>query len=53
MLFRSPLPESLVKEWIDESYRHTAPKKLLKKLDAERGVVAPVVKKAKSKPKKR
>ena len=52
---KGPLPESLVTEWIEESYRHTAPQKLLKKLNEERGVVAPVVKKPKpkSKPKKR
>lgn len=27
------LPEGLLREWIDESYRHTAPKTLLKVLD--------------------
>ena len=27
-------PASLVKEWIRESYRHTAPKRLLQKLEA-------------------
>lgn len=43
---KGPVPESLVREWIEESYRHTAPKKLLKQLDAERNGASP----AKSKP---
>jgi predicted DNA-binding protein (MmcQ/YjbR family) len=29
-------PAPLVKEWIAESYRHTAPKKLLKQLEARK-----------------
>jgi len=29
-------PVELVRQWIDESYRHTAPKKLLKLLDERR-----------------
>src|SRR5262245_55050665 len=29
---KGKFPTSLVEEWIDESYRHTAPKKLLKQL---------------------
>ena len=49
---KGPLPGSLVKEWIEESYRHTAPKKLLKKLDEKRGVTLPVVKKTKPKKKR-
>lgn len=32
---RGPIPAGLVKEWIRESYRHTAPMKLLKVLDGE------------------
>jgi predicted DNA-binding protein (MmcQ/YjbR family) len=31
---KGKFPEEMVKQWIDESYRHTAPKKLLKALDA-------------------
>jgi predicted DNA-binding protein (MmcQ/YjbR family) len=30
---RKPLPIDMLKEWIDESYRAQAPKKLLKELD--------------------
>lgn len=37
--------ESLVKEWIDESYRHTAPKKLLKVLEGDAPAAAPKKKK--------
>jgi predicted DNA-binding protein (MmcQ/YjbR family) len=46
---KGPLPESLVAEWIEESYRHTAPKKLLKILAADRSevAVAPVAAKKK------
>jgi predicted DNA-binding protein (MmcQ/YjbR family) len=39
------LPVEMLKEWIDESYRAQAPKKLLKQL--ETGVVAPAKKTAK------
>jgi predicted DNA-binding protein (MmcQ/YjbR family) len=31
---RGKLPRELVAQWIDESYRHTAPKRLVKQLDA-------------------
>ena len=31
---KGKFPDSLVREWIRESYRHTAPKKLLKLLDS-------------------
>ena len=31
---KGKFPDTVVKQWIDESYRHTAPKKLLKVLDA-------------------
>jgi predicted DNA-binding protein (MmcQ/YjbR family) len=34
---KGPIPADLVAQWIEESYRHTAPKKLLKQLAAERG----------------
>lgn len=34
---RGPIPQELVAQWIEESYRHSAPKTLLKKLAAERG----------------
>jgi predicted DNA-binding protein (MmcQ/YjbR family) len=44
---KGPLPESLVKEWIEESYRHTAPKKLLAQLDEARGAAPPAPKKSK------
>ena len=46
---KAPVPESLVREWIEESYRHTAPKKLLKQLEAERDGAL----KSKNVPKKR
>lgn len=46
---KGPVPESLVREWIEESYRHTAPKKLLKQLEAERDGAL----KSKNVPKKR
>lgn len=49
---RGPLPESLVSQWIEESYRHTAPKKLLKKLEEERGGGAPAKPGPKAAPKK-
>lgn len=50
---KGPVPESLVREWIDESYRHTAPKKLLKKLEEARGgVPTPKKKPAARKPKR-
>jgi predicted DNA-binding protein (MmcQ/YjbR family) len=39
------LPVDMLKEWIDESYRAQAPKKLVKQLD---GGAAPVVKKSKA-----
>ena len=39
-----PLPVEMLKEWIDESYRAQAPKKLLKELD---GGAAPAKKPAK------
>ena len=47
------LPESLIAEWIEESYRHTAPKKLLKQLAEERGEAPPAVVKKKPAAKKR
>lgn len=47
---RGKLPDNLLKQWIDESYRHTAPKKLLKLLD-EGGAPAPRRATAKAKPK--
>ena len=31
---KGKFPFELVRQWLDESYRHTAPKKLLKVLDA-------------------
>lgn len=37
--------DSLVREWIAESYRHTAPKKLLAKLNGASAPVAPKKKK--------
>jgi predicted DNA-binding protein (MmcQ/YjbR family) len=37
----------LVRQWLDESYRHTAPKKLLKILDGDEGAVAPKAGRAK------
>ena len=40
---KGKFPESLVREWIAESYRHTAPKKLLARLE---GVPAPARKPA-------
>jgi predicted DNA-binding protein (MmcQ/YjbR family) len=33
---KGKFPTELVRQWIDESYRHTAPKKLLKLLDGKR-----------------
>lgn len=47
---KAKLPESLIAQWIEESYRHTAPKKLLKQLAEQRGEVPekkPVAKKKK------
>lgn len=38
---KGPIPQELVAQWIEESYRHTAPKTLLKKLAAERGEAPP------------
>lgn len=48
---KGKLPEPLVRQWIEESYRHTAPKKLLKLLEggAAATVHAPVAKKAAAK----
>lgn len=44
---KGKFPESLVREWIRESYRHTAPKKLLALLEG--GATAAAKKKAKTK----
>lgn len=41
---RGPVPESLVSQWIEESYRHTAPKKLLKQLAEGKPAGAPAPK---------
>jgi predicted DNA-binding protein (MmcQ/YjbR family) len=51
---KGKFPESLVREWILESYRHTAPKKLLARLDgAPVAVPAPKKKKPAKSPKKK
>jgi predicted DNA-binding protein (MmcQ/YjbR family) len=41
----------MVKQWIDESYRHTAPKKLLKVLDGEAAAPVKALPKKSSSPK--
>lgn len=40
---KNKLPTEMVLQWLEESYRHTAPKKLLKALDERMGV-APAAK---------
>ncbi|MBL8955006.1 MAG: MmcQ/YjbR family DNA-binding protein [Myxococcaceae bacterium] len=44
---KGKFPEPLVREWIYESWRHTAPKKLLKEWEAKTAGAAPVKKPAK------
>lgn len=39
---KGKVPMDMVLAWIEESYRHTAPKKLLKLLDEQSGKAAPV-----------
>jgi predicted DNA-binding protein (MmcQ/YjbR family) len=46
---KGKFPPDLVRQWIDESYRHTAPKKLLAQLD---GGAAPAPKKPAKKKKR-
>lgn len=46
---KGPIPQELVAQWIEESYRHTAPKKLLKQLAADRGEAPAAPMKAKKK----
>lgn len=38
---KGPIPKDLLRQWIDESYRHTAPKKLLKQLDGDAAAAVP------------
>lgn len=49
---RGKMPMDLVLQWMEESYRHTAPKKLLKVLDERAGRAAPAEppRKAKARP---
>ena len=47
------LPVDMLMEWIDESYRAQAPKKLVKQLALPRGVPAPAAAKKKAKPARR
>lgn len=42
---KGPVPEALLSQWIEESYRHTAPKKLLKKWEEERAGAVPAARK--------
>jgi predicted DNA-binding protein (MmcQ/YjbR family) len=44
---KGKFPDSLVREWILESYRHTAPKRLLARLDGSAEVARGTEKKAK------
>lgn len=41
----APIPVDMLKEWIDESYRSQAPKKLVRQLDASSGAGAAAPKK--------
>ncbi|HEY0880273.1 MAG TPA: MmcQ/YjbR family DNA-binding protein [Archangium sp.] len=50
---KGKIPSDLVAQWIEESYRHTAPKKLLKQLAAERGEAPAPAPKSKAAPKKK